>query len=312
MILSIGSINVDLEFRGVASLDKHGTIRTSEFTERAGGKAANVAFLTHRWGVPTKLLARTGRDYYAEVATASLRKAGLDLSTVTTTDHAPTGIAIVAIARGGEKTMLNASNANMDWDTKAIEAVCDRIRRAPSGSILIANYEIPKPVLHNAFTTAEERGLRILVDPTFPEETDLSSLHRFTAITPNQKEAAGLLNREITTQEEAAVAARELSRYGVDVVCLKLSDGGCAFCENGEVELLPAPTVKVVDKTGAGDAFIGAFAVAILEGHCSLEAARWGVAASSLSVENRGAQASYPTREELLTFLQDHTRGSDS
>lgn len=75
------------------------------------------------------------------------------------------------------------------------------------------------------------------------------------------------------------------------------------MCCKGQVSTLAAPDVEVVDKTGAGDAFMGAFAAALAEGRPHLEAARWGVAASSFSVGRAGAQASYPTREEFLRFL---------
>ncbi|MCA1370488.1 carbohydrate kinase family protein [Bradyrhizobium sp. BRP14] len=79
MILLLGSINSDLEFRGVASLGG-GTVRTAGFTEPAGGKAANVAVFTHRLGTATRLLGRIGNDYYAKVASNPLRKAGVDLT----------------------------------------------------------------------------------------------------------------------------------------------------------------------------------------------------------------------------------------
>ncbi|MBY3488965.1 hypothetical protein HFN77_29600 [Rhizobium laguerreae] len=69
------------------------------------------------------------------------------------------------------------------------------------------------------------------------------------------------------------------------------------------VSLIAAPDVDMVDKTGAGDAFMGALAVALLGGHSHLEAARLGVAAASFSVGRRGAQASYPSPEEFFSFL---------
>ena len=306
MILSLGSINADLEFRCVTSLEKRGTVRTQSFAERAGGKAANVAFFTQRLDVPTRLLARIGNDQYAEIATAPLRQAGLDLSGVTRSEACHTGIAIVAIAESGEKTMLNASNANMEWDGASIGLVDKIVRNASEGSILVVDFEIPKDVLIAAFKAAQRRKLVVLADPTFPEEIDRSLFHWFDAITPNQSEAEGLVGHEITGTADAVEAARALWSCGIRSVCLKLADGGCVFCRDNHISILEAPQVEVKDKTGAGDAFIGAFSVALLEGRSSCEAARWGVAASSLSVTKIGAQASYPTRPELFEFLKDH------
>ncbi|WP_085033423.1 PfkB family carbohydrate kinase [Ensifer aridi] len=302
MILSLGSINSDLEFRGVASLGG-GTVRTAGFTERAGGKAANVAVFTHRLGIATRLLGRIGNDYYAKVATDPLRKAGVDLNGVTSTDKAQTGIAIVIVQKNGDKTMLNASNANMEWGSEATALARDMIEAAPENSLLVADFEVPRNVLEIAFSSAERRRLKILVDPTFPEEVELPLLERFHAITPNEQEAEGLLKREIRTEDDAAEAARALNERGVEIACVKLRQGGCAVCCKGQVSMLAAPDVEVVDKTGAGDAFMGAFAAALAEGRPPLEAARWGVAASSFSVGRAGAQASYPTREKFLRFL---------
>jgi ribokinase len=306
VILSIGSINADLEFTNVGSLTQQGTIRAGGFTERPGGKAANAAFFAHRMGVPARLLGRVGADHYAHIALAPLRDAGMPISGVTTTKEAPTGVAIVAIPEDGNKTIVCASNANMCWDAAAIELIGNTISAAAENSILIADFEVSRDVLETAFTSAEQRRFRLLVDPTFPEEIDPSFLHRFYAITPNQKEAESLLRRQIRTDEDAAAAAKELHDHGVSIVCVKLARGGCAFCQDGEVSLLAAPDVEVVDKTGAGDAFIGAFAVALLEGRRPLEAAQWGVAASSISVGKRGAQPSYPDRHAFLEFLSKH------
>ena len=307
MILSLGSINADLEFRGVASLGKGGTIRTAGFTERAGGKAANVAFFANRLRVPTRLLGRIGSDYYARVAAAPLRESGVDLTAVTSTDEVPTGIAIVVVQENGDKTMLNASNANMEWDRDATAVIQEAIEAAPEHSVLVADFEIPKNVLAAAFSSAEQRGLPILIDPTFPEEVELPLLKRFHAITPNRKEAEGLLKRAIRTDDDAAEAARALHGHGIEIVCVKLQHGGCALCQQGQVSMLAAPDVEVVDKTGAGAAFIGAFAAALVERRSPVEAARWGVAASSFSVTKAGAQASYPTRAEFLRFLDEET-----
>ncbi|WP_222041614.1 PfkB family carbohydrate kinase [Rhizobium laguerreae] len=232
VLISIGSINADLEFRDVSPLGKGGTVRAGSFTQSSGGKAANVALFSHRLDVPTWLIGCVGRDHYADIALETLRAEGMDLSAISIAENAPTGIAVVAVPKGGEKTMLNASNANMAWDEKATDLVQHKIATAPDGSILVADFEIPGNVLDAAFAGAERRALRIFVDPTFPEEIELSQLKRFDTITPNQGEANALLNREIKTDEEAIAAATQLSGNGVNAVCLKLSNGGCVLCEN--------------------------------------------------------------------------------
>jgi ribokinase len=68
-------------------------------------------------------------------------------------------------------------------------------------------------------------------------------------------------------------------------------------------EVVLAHPVAVVDTTAAGDAFVGAFAVALAEGRTPAEAMRWGNAAGALAVTAAGAQPSLPTRNAVVALL---------
>ncbi|RWK62644.1 MAG: ribokinase, partial [Mesorhizobium sp.] len=229
-----------------------------------GGKAANVAYFTHRLGVPTRLIGRIGDDHFAEVAVGPLKAAELDLGSVGVARDVPTGVAIVAVPKDGTKAILSASNANMCWSEAAIDNVVAAIRNSPDQSILVADFEIPLPVLNAAFATAQQRGFRVLIDPTFADQIDRSQLCRFCAITPNQQEASDLLGLPIATSDDAARAALQLNALGVEIACVKLEDGGCFLALDHDAMQILAPPVDVIDKTGAGDAFIAAMAVALL------------------------------------------------
>nr|WP_292422693.1 PfkB family carbohydrate kinase [Mesorhizobium sp.] len=172
IVLSLGSINADLQFDVQGSLGVGGTVRASGFAQRAGGKAANVAYFTHRLGVPTRLIGRIGDDHFAEIAVGPLKAAELDLGSVGVTRDVPTGVAIVAVPKHGTKAILSASNANKSWNDAAVDNVVAAIRNSPDRSILIADFEIPLPVLNAAFETAQEHGFRVLVDPTFADQID--------------------------------------------------------------------------------------------------------------------------------------------
>jgi ribokinase len=142
------------------------------------------------------------------------------------------------------------------------------------------------------------------MDPTFPAGVDKALLPFVTAITPNQHEAEVLLGDTIRDDRDAEEAARLLRSLGPTTACLKLSDGGCVFADMNGVKLIPAIPVDVVDKTGAGDAFIGAMAAGLAEGRSIEGATLWGGAGSSFVVGRRDAQASYPTRAEFFHFLE--------
>ncbi|WP_292596034.1 PfkB family carbohydrate kinase [Mesorhizobium sp.] len=303
IVLSLGSINADLQFDVQGSLGVGGAVRASGFAQRAGGKAANVAYFTHRLGVPTRLIGRVGDDQFAEIAVGPLKAAELDLGSVGVNSDVPTGVAIVAVPKDGTKAILSASNANMSWNNAAVDNVVAAIRNSPDRSILVADFEIPLPVLNAAFETAQERGFRVLVDPTFADQIDRSQLCRFCAITPNQQEASDLLGLPIATNDDAARAALQLNALGVEIACVKLEDGGCFLALDHDAMQILAPPVDVIDKTGAGDAFIAAMAVALLDGKSAYAAACWGVAASAIAVRKKGAQESYPSMMELQQMI---------
>jgi ribokinase len=214
-----------------------------------------------------------------------------------------TGIAVVVVPADGNKSILSVPNANMDWQAPAVEKVVQAIDNAPPSSVLIADFEVPRAVLEAAFKAAERRGFRIIVDPTFADQIEKTDLKRFYAVSPNQKEAADALGIEVADESQARDAATKFNALGVEIACVKLSDGGCILGERNETTAIRAPSVDVVDKTGAGDAFIAAFAAATLEHKSAYEATCWGVAASSFSVGRKGTQASYPTRSEFDQML---------
>jgi ribokinase len=100
-----------------------------------------------------------------------------------------------------------------------------------------------------------------------------------------------------------AQAANLLKDLGVGTLIITLGGEGVLVLEDHTETLVPAYHVPVVDTVGAGDAFVGAFAVALTEGKTTLEAASFGNAAGALCVTRPGAQPSLPTRSEIEQFL---------
>jgi ribokinase len=124
-------------------------------------------------------------------------------------------------------------------------------------------------------------------------------------VTPNISEAQQLTRLSIKGRTEALTAATALLESGVRKAALvKMRGGGCIAVSREETIELPPITVTPVDKTGAGDAFAGAFGVAIAEGKSLHDAARFAVIAASLAVTGYGAQPSYPTREQIERELK--------
>jgi ribokinase len=166
------------------------------------------------------------------------------------------------------------------------------------------DFEIACEAIEVVLDAAAKRGLRVVADGSIGSHVEERDLARLYAIAPNVNEAAAIARTPVRDEEDARHVARHLMEAGTAIVCVKLSDGGCILAHDGEVRKIFAPKVKVTDKTGAGDAFTAASAVALLENHTALEAAVWGVAASSIAVTGKGSQEVYPSRSDFDRMVE--------
>lgn len=303
-ILSLGSINADFQVRVSEPLGSTETAAATELRRLSGGKAANVALLARRLGHEAMLLGRVGNDDLAEQVLGPLREAGVDLSAVRRATRCGTGVSMIAVPPSGKKNIVAAGEANLDWGPDDTETLCRCIRTAESGSVLVADYEVPPQAATQAIRAAHAAGLRVVLDPSYPQMVDKAVLPLVEVLTPNRSEAVALAGVQHQGDGAVEAAACALARQGARVVCIKLDDGGCLLHHEDRSWRLQAAPVRPVDSTGAGDAFTGAFAVALLEGQRVEEAAAWAVAASEVAVTAYGSQPAYPTRERLLQQLQ--------
>ncbi len=302
-ILAVGSINADFQARVDRPLAAGGTLTAHDFVRLSGGKAANIAVLAQRFGISAQLFGCVGGDDLREQALDPLRKAGIDLSHVFTADACFTGVSMIAVAPDGSETIVRAGNANDAWTERMLEALTTSIAEAPDGSVLVVDFEVSPQAAMRAAEAAHRRGLRLVLDPAPPARVDPAVFPLTHAITPNPAETAALTGIRIDHAKAAGQAARELAGRGVHMACVKLPKGGCVFSCAGTLTHIPPVPVPVIDRTGAGDAFAGALAVALLERRPPLEAACFAVAASHVAVTAYGSQQSYPTREDVEALL---------
>lgn len=308
-IISLGSVNVDFQVRAQRWPESGETLMADEYLMVGGGKGANVAFLARRLGVDARLLARVGDDALAEEALRPLRRMGVDLDATRKAAGQATGTAFITVRPNGEKGIILAANANGAWTPADYGEIAVMVREAPPGSVLVADLEVPLDIAREALATARQHGLRTVLDPS-PAGRMTAELYPLADyLTPNPPEAAQLTGIEARSPEDALRAGRVLRERGVGTALVKLEAGGCVIVNRELQEHLPAPPVPVVDKTGAGDAFAGGLAVALLKGRSDREAARFAVASAALAVTRYGSQASYPDLAEVERLLEATSGG---
>ena len=311
VLLSLGSINADFQMQIDRPLGSAETLPAHRFTRLSGGKAANRAFLARRLGMVAWLLGRVGDDDLREQALGELGEAGVDLAGVSTAQGCATAFSVIAVPRDGKKGILLAGNANDSWDDAAARIVADRVAAAPAGSVLSVDYEVPASIVRRTAEAARARGLALVVDPSWPDRVEREVLAGALAVAPNAGEAEALVGVKAADPATAAEAARRLAALGPRLAFVKLEDGGCMLAEaGGAVTHIPPVNVPVVDTTGAGDAFTGALAAALLEGQPARDAALFAVAASHAAVTAWGSQPAYPDRARIEALLPALARGA--
>ncbi len=310
-ILALGSVNADFQMRVEHPIGDAEMAMAHDMRRLGGGKAANVAFLARMLGHPAQVFGRVGDDDLAAQALAPLREVGVDVSGITAAAGIPTGVALCLVPPSGKKRIVLATNANDAWSDEAATGSWRRIAATPRPAVLVVNCEVPAAIVAGAVAAAQGSGIPVVLDPSFAGRVDGGLLARVDAITPNESEARTLL-RGLGDEADGSPedVARRLAARGPRIVCVKLGDGGCLLLHEDRPIRIPPIEVEVVDTTGAGDAFTGALAAALLEGEPPEQAARFAAAASSLAVTAYGSQPSYRPRAAIEAHLR--AQGAES
>jgi ribokinase len=264
-----------------------------------GGKGANQAVAAARLGGQVRMIGAVGRDAFGTELIANLKAAGVNTDRVERA-AAATGVALITVAETGENTIVIAAGANGTVSAQTAEENEDAIAAADA---LLLQLEVPLSAVAAAAQTAGRHRVPVILNPAPARPLPIELLRHVSYLIPNEHEAALLTGLPTGTIEEATQAAVALQRMGVGQVVITLGErGALTLSDDGPVVVSSFP-VPAVDTTAAGDAFLGAFAVALTEGRSLEEAVRWGCAAGALACTVLGAQPSLPTREAVEKLL---------
>jgi ribokinase len=293
-VLVAGSINTDLVAQVRKAPEAGETVTGSSFAVFGGGKGANQAFAAARSGAATAMLGALGRDDFGRQRLADLAAEGIDTGSVATTDGAASGVALIVVDETGQNRIAYVPGATST--VTAEEAVAGLRRVRPR--VLLTTLELPAPALAALYREARSVGATIVTNAT-PEPSQGRELATSADILiVNETEASELLSLEGADHDWANVAGSLLA-LGPKAAIVTMGAAGAMVVGGGISEHLPAPKVEVVDSTGAGDAFCGAFAARLADGADLLTAACAGVVAGSIAVTKAGAQPSMPRRDEI-------------
>jgi ribokinase len=306
-VVVVGSLNVDLTL-AVRDIPRPGeTVLATDQGQGCGGKGANQAVAAARAGAPVRMVGCVGTDPGGDLLLERLGADGVEVGRVTRGEW-PTGLAVVAVESSGENAIIVAAGANEHCDPEQVTAA---LADLGPGDVVVAQAEIPQAAIAAAARSATATGARFVLNLAPPIRVDRELLDAVTVLVVNEHEAAAVLEQLGGTVDPGAPApAPQLaSRLGAAVV-VTLGGRGVLLVDAPGAEPVgvpPIPPPRIVDTTGAGDAFVGALCAALAQGHPLAEAVRWGAAAGSIAVAAAGAQGGRATPSAIKDLLSGHS-----
>lgn len=297
----LGIYVADLCFRAGRQPVMGETILGSSFAMGPGGKGSNQTVAAARAGAAVTFISKLGRDNFGEAALAMYAREGVVVKAEQVTDNS-TGAAYIFVQDGtGANAIIVVPGAAGTISVADVEEHADSISNA---AIFMTQLEQPIPAAMRGLEIARAAGTRTILNPAPAAPLDDAIFGLCDFITPNESEAAAITGVEVTDVASARKAADVLMRKGAGAAVITLGVQGALLHGPGYSVHIPVFNAgKVVDTTGAGDAFNGGFAAALARGATPEAAARFGSAVAGISVTRPGTAPSMPTRAEAEDLL---------
>jgi ribokinase len=286
-IVVVGSSNVDLTAYCDRFPGDGETLAGTSFVQGFGGKGANQAVMAARLGAAVTFVGRVGDDALGAEVIDNLTSQGVDTSQLLVTSGVSTGVAPIWVDQRGTNRILVVPGANGRLTGADVHAALATITDA---AVVVAQLETPQDATVAAFEWARATGAVTVLNPAPAAPLRPGLLAAVDWLIPNESEFAALFGRAVSTDAVIAAAGESGGRLVVT-----LGERGALVCEDGRLTEVPAPPADAVDTTGAGDAFVGGFAVGVSRRWDGVRAARLGCACGALSVVEPGAQSSFPS-----------------
>ncbi|MFD9439451.1 ribokinase [Streptomyces sp. NPDC060006] len=294
-LLVVGSANADLVI-GVERRPGAGeTVLGSDLALHPGGKGANQAVAAARLGARTALLARVGDDAHGRLLLDSQRAAGVDTSGVLV-GGAPTGVALITVDPSGDNSIVVSPGANGRLTPEDVRTAAPLLA---ASRVVSAQLEIPLETVGEVVQGLPS-GTRFVLNPSPPRELPEKVLAACDPLIVNEHEARVVLGADAGgTPEQWAEA---LLALGPRSVVVTLGEEGALVADASGTARVPSVRVDAVDTTGAGDSFTAALAWRLGAGASLAEAAAYAARVGAVAVTREGAQASFPTAEEVAAL----------
>jgi ribokinase len=292
-IAVVGSANIDLT-TFTNQFPKPGeTIFGQRFDLGFGGKGSNQAVAARLCGAEVFMVARVGSDLFGPATIENFRKQGIDTSHVKQVEGLSSGVAPIFVEPNGQNRILVVKGANDALKPADVDAAAETLKTV---DCIVLQFEIPVETVYYTIAFARKHGIRCILNPAPAQPVEMGALKDLDYFVPNENEAEAITGSPVKNVEDAKRCAEKLVGGGIGRVIITLGANGSllASCEGSE-HVAPF-AVNAVDSSGAGDAFIGSFAVFLGEGMPEREAVRRANLYAGLSTTGVGTQKSFYDR----------------
>src|SRR5215469_3299412 len=295
-IAVVGSANVDLTTFSDKFPRPGETIFGQKFDLGFGGKGANQAVAARLCGAEVVMVGKLGNDLFGEATVKNFASLGIDTTHVRIVDGVSSGVAPIFVEPNGQNRIIVVKGANDTLKPADVDAAADALKKVQT---IVLQFEIPMETIAYTVQFARNNGIRCIVNPAPAQPIDAKQLNHADYFIPNESEAEVITGLPVHSVDEAKKCADALLQQGFRKVNLTLGSRGALLASPEGGEVIAPFTVTPVDTTGAGDAFIGSFAVFLAAGLPEKEAVTRANLYAGLSTTRVGTQKSFPTHEEF-------------
>ena len=295
-IAVVGSANVDMVTFADRFPKAGETIFGQNFDLGFGGKGANQAVAAKLCGADVSMVARVGGDLFGPATIKNFEALGIDASHVKQVEGVSSGVAPIFVEPSGQNRIIVVKGANDRLTPADVNAAADVLKQV---QCIVLQFEIPMETVYYTIQFARKHGVRCILNPAPAHAIDMHAITGLDYFIPNESESETIAGMPVRNVEDAKRCAEKLLKSGVKRVMITLGANGSLLAGADGMQHVAPFSVKSIDSTGAGDAFIGSFAVFLGEGLPELEAVRRANLYAGLSTTSVGTQKSFYNRERF-------------
>ena len=300
-LITLGSYHTDYFLIGDRIPDKGETVTGNYYFTEGGGKGSNHACACSILGGNVVLIQKLGKDEGGETACRDFAKYGLSLDYVKMVEGEKTGLAPIMIDKDGNNSIMVFPGAHGRYNKEDIDEADKEFEDAFMMSFV---FETNMDIVEYAIKKAYEKHVDVFLDPAPVTAFNPELYPYLTWIKPNEHEATLYTGIEVIDYDSAIKAGKWFLERGVKNALITLGERGSVLVTHDLIKTFPAPKIKAVDTTTAGDVFAGAFIYALSVEMPLEDAVLFASCAGALTTTKAGAVKSAPSFDEVSALLR--------